>query len=461
MNQKRVFLKNAVFMTLGSVVLRFSGLWFRSCICSWIGASGVGVYQLIFSIFSLGITACTSGIGLAVTRMVAEGKGSRRYLRGCLCFALAMSFAAGAVLLAVSDFAACRLIGAPEAAAPLRLLAPGLPFIAVCACLKGYFFANRNIIVPMVGELWEQVATIGISYLLLTRTSLPELESLMIGNTLGEVAACAYVAAAFLLYVRRHGFAQEDGTKTRVLHNILHIAGPMLVGSFLRSSLFSAENLLIPAGLRKYGAGGTAALAQYGVMQGMVMPVIYFPMSFVSSVAMLLIPEIAEAAARGKRGTVRYSAEHAFRTTLMFGFLISTGMIVFADEIGRIFFGNEQAGNILRIMAPIVPLMYLDNVVDNMLKGLDQQMYSLKYNFSDSMMRVALISALIPVYGIRAYLAILFFSEIYNASLSISRLLKVTELKVDILGWIVFPAVSGALLYYVLILLKKAVSFFI
>ena len=460
MDRKRAFLRNAVLMTLGSVALRFSGLWFRTCICSWIGASGVGIYQLIFSIFSLGITACTSGIGLAVTRMVAEGKGSRRCLRGCLAFALAMSFAAGAALLAVSDFAADRLIGTPAAAAPLRLLAPGLPFIAVCACLKGYFFANRSIVVPMVGEFWEQLATIGISYLLLTDTPLPPLNALMAGSTLGEVAACAYVIAAFHFAVRRRGFAEDGGTG-HVLHDILHIAGPMLTGSFLRSALFSAENLLIPAGLRKYGAGGAAALAQYGVMQGMVMPVIFFPMSLVTSVATLLIPEIAEAAVQGRNGTVQDSAEHAFRATLMFGFLSSAVLIVFADEIGTVFFGNAQAGNILRIMAPIAPLMYLDNMVDNMLKGLDQQMYSLKYNFSDSAMRVALITLLIPVYGIRAYLVILFFSEIYNASLSISRLLKVTRLNVDILGWIIFPAVSGALLYYVLALLKKAVAFFI
>ena len=461
MNRKRLFVKNAVLMTVGSVALRFSGLWFRSCICSWIGASGVGIYQLIFSIFSLGITACTSGIGLAVTRMVAEGKGSKKYLLGCLSFALTMSFAAGTALVVVSNFAACRLIGTSAAAVPLRLLAPGLPFIAACACLKGYFFANRNIVIPMLGEFWEQFATIGISYLLLTRTSLPQLNALMLGSTIGEAAACAYVVAAFLFYIHRHSMAKDEETQPHVLHNILHIAVPMLIGSFLRSSLFSAENLLIPAGLRKFGAGGTAALAQYGVMHGMVMPCIYFPMSFVTSVAMLLIPEIAQAAARGHRRAVQYSAEHAFRTTLMFGFLTSAILIVFADEIGRIFFGNPQAANILRIMAPIAPLMYLDNMVDNMLKGLDQQIYSLKYNFSDSVMRVALITAFIPVYGIRAYLAILFFSEIYNASLSISRLLKVTELTVDIIDWIIFPAVSGALLYYILLLIKKVVIYFI
>jgi stage V sporulation protein B len=93
--------------------------------------------------------------------------------------------------------------------------------------------------------------------------------------------------------------------------------------------------------------------------------------------------------------------------------------------------------------------------VDNLLKGLDQQMFSLKVNLCDSVMRVALIAFFVPRFGIRAYLVILFASEIFNASLSIGRLLKFTKLKADVLDWIVYPAVCGGLAFYLLALLKK------
>ena len=459
MNRKRAFFRNAALLTVGSVVLRFTGLWFRAYITGRIGASGMGLYQLIFSIFALGITACTSGIGLAVTRLVAEGRGSKSCVLSCLRLALSLSFLAAGVLFFGADFAAERFIGTTAAAVPLKLLAPGLPFLAACACLKGYFFANRNTLVPVLGEFWEQAVTIGVSILLLSYAPLPPLDALMLASTLGEIASLIYIVPAFLLYVRRSGLPCRNGEGT--MQSVVHIAAPMLAGSFLRSALFSAENVLIPVGLKKYGAGGADALAQYGVMQGMVMPILFFPMSFISSVAMLLIPEIAEDSACGKRESVERNAERAFRFTLMFGFLTSAVFLVFAEELGSAFFGDAQASNILRIMAPIAPLMYLDNVVDNMLKGLDQQMYSLKYNFSDSCIRVFLIWLLLPMFGIRAYIAVLFFSEIYNASLSINRLLKTARLKVDIIGWILFPAVSGCLLYYLLAALKKALGFFI
>lgn len=457
--KKRAFYINTAILAGGSIAMRLAGLWFRSFVCARIGADGMGLYQLIFSVFMLGITACTSGIGLAVTRLVAEGRGSKGCILRCMGFALTLSLLAAGVLILSSEFIAVELIGNAAAAAPLRILAPGLPFIAACACLKGYFFAVRNTVIPVCGELLEQGVAIGASVLLL-RSPLPPLNALMLGSTISEIASFIYIALQIFAYTRRRG-GISNKKNPNVMRSILHIAAPMLFGSFLRSLLFSAENLMIPSGLRKYGAGGTAALAQYGVMQGMVMPVIFFPLSFVGSAAMLLIPEIAQARAENNRKVIQTYAQQAFRRTLMFGFITAAVLIAFAGEVGALLFGSAQAGEILRIMAPLAPLMYLDNMVDNMLKGLDQQMYSLKYNFSDALMRVVLIAVFIPILGIKAYIIILFASEIYNASLSIGRLLKVTSLKADILGWIVFPAVSGALLYYMLILLKKIICRFI
>lgn len=454
--KKRVFYLNAVILTASSVLLRLSNIWFRVFICSKIGASGMGLYQLILSVFILGITLSTSGVGLAVTRLVAEGRGTRDSIRRCVCYALVLSLAAAGALFTCADFISVHFIGDAVAAAPLRILAPSLPLIAIGACLKGYFLAIRNTIVPACGEWLEQFVTIGASIFLFTRLAAP-LEALMLGSTIGEVFSCAYIVVLYLIFAGRRGLSKAKSSG--VFQSVVHIAAPVLFGSFFRGLLSSTENILIPRGLRKYGAGDSGALAQYGTMQGMVMPILYFPSAFLAALSMLLIPEMAEANAGGKRATIQRSVEKAMRFTLTFSFLMTSVLIVFADSIGMAFYKSTQVGNILRIMAPILPLMYLDSVVDGMLKGLDQQLYSLKYNFSDSVMRVLLIAGLVPIFGIRAYIAILFMSEIYNASLSINRLLKVTAIEVDVVSWILTPAVLAALLYYLLLLLQKALCF--
>lgn len=456
MKKQRVFIMNAAILTASSVVMRLCNIWFRVFITGKIGASGMGLYQLIFSVFILGIAACTSGIGFAVTRLVAEGRGTRSAVRHCLTVALTLSFVAMTALFLFSDFISVKLIGSASATTPLRLLAPGLPFIATCACLKGYFLAIRNTVVPVCGEILEQIVTIGAALALFRLNMLP-LEALMLASTIGEVVSCFYIAIFYLIFVTRRALSNQ---KTKgILQSILHIAAPVLCGSFLRCLLSSTENILIPRGLKKNGAGEQGSLAQYGEMQGMVMPILFFPSAFLSALSMLLIPEMAEANAGGKKETIQKSASLSIRFTLIFSFMVTSVLIVFADDLGVAFYKSAEVGNILRIMAPIIPLMYLDSVVDGMLKGLDQQIYSLKYNFTDSTMRVILIATTIPLFGIKAYIAILFLSEIYNASLSINRLLKVTKLEVDIVSWILTPAVGAALLYYVMILVKKVICF--
>lgn len=449
MKLKQFFL-NSVILTATSILLRLSNIGFRTFICAQIGASGMGVYQLIFSVFFMMVILSTSGSSLAATRIVAEGRGTHSSLRQCLIFALGVSFSAAAVLFLVSDTVAIHLLGI-QSGLPLRLLAPSLPFMGVCSCLRGYFMAKRNSVVPSVTDAVEQLITIGSAVLLIQW--LTPLSALMLSSTIGEVISCACIWCLFRADLRKSKPPREKGENQ--FPRIFHIALPVMGGTFTRSLLNSTENLLIPRGLKSNGANATDALSQYGMIQGMVWPILLFPSSFLSSLAYLLIPELAEANARGNRLCIQKSTARAFRLTLIFSFFITAVLIVYAEDLCGLFYDSPQAGIVLRIMAPIIPLMYVDSIVDGMLKGLDQQLYSFRYNIIDSVLRVSFIAVFVPMYGMKAYLAMLFLSEIFNASLSINRLLKVTKIEVNITEWIIAPAVCAGLFYYFLIFLRR------
>ena len=70
--KKTVFIKNAVILTISSLILRFAGIIFKVYITRLIGSEGVGLYHLIFSFYMLASTFATSGISTAVTRRVTE-----------------------------------------------------------------------------------------------------------------------------------------------------------------------------------------------------------------------------------------------------------------------------------------------------------------------------------------------------------------------------------------------------
>ena len=100
---------------------------------------------------------------------------------------------------------------------------------------------------------------------------------------------------------------------------------------------------------------------------------------------------------------------------------------------------NELAGRFIGILAPVVPFMYLDAVADGILKGLNEQTSYLIFNLIDAVIRVILTYLLLPKFGIMGIVAVIIISELLNTVMSIARLVKVTDIKIMVFEWIIFP----------------------
>ena len=79
-----------------------------------------------------------------------------------------------------------------------------------------------------------------------------------------------------------------------------------------------------------------------------------------------------------------------------------------------------------------------------MLKGLGEQMASMRYNIIDAAASVALVLLLTPRLGVDGYVLCVFITEILNASLSLHRLIKVTGVRLKIIEYVAVPALAAA-----------------
>ena len=157
------------------------------------------------------------------------------------------------------------------------------------------------------------------------------------------------------------------------------------------------ENVLTPAGLRKNGAAASEALSQYGIVKGMVWPVLMLPTVLLAPFSSLLIPEVSAAAATRDDRRVRLMTRRCLKATLLYAFLIAGFLFTFAEPLCAVFFPSAPTSGYLRALCPLIPLLYLDQIVDSILKGLNQQVASMKYNMADAAMRVLLVFFLVPV----------------------------------------------------------------
>ena len=149
--KKTVFIKNAAILTASSLVLRFAGIIFKVWLAAKIGAEGIGLYQLVFSVYMFAATFATSGICTAVTRLVSEElvvgskAGVKRIIIRCVELSCFIAIISIAVLFFGAEFISANLLHETRAALSLKILAFSLPFMGICSCLKAYFIARRKV----------------------------------------------------------------------------------------------------------------------------------------------------------------------------------------------------------------------------------------------------------------------------------------------------------------------------
>jgi stage V sporulation protein B len=199
------------------------------------------------------------------------------------------------------------------------------------------------------------------------------------------------------------------------------------------------EHILIPYGLREFGLNQSQALEQYGMISGMVLPIVLFPYAFIHSFTSLLIPEISEAKSIGENKHIAYITTRAWRLTIIFGLCGAGILSVGSYELGVILYNSKQVGHYILCIAPLMALMYLDTVTDSILKGIGEHVYTMNINIADAVISVILVLLLVPQYGVYGYIAVLYLAELLNFSLSAYRLISKCRFKFKLFKWFLLP----------------------
>ena len=422
--------RDAAVLTLGSLALRCAGLLFQVLLAGRLGAEGLGLFQLILSVFGLAVALAAAGIRYVVTRLVSEELGLGRpgravsVLRRCFIAALALSACAGGLLTLLADAAAERLVGDARAADCLRILAAALPFCSLTSVMGGFFTAVRKTSRSAAVQLFEQAAMIALTLALLPLGEARDAAAacrLICAASVGADAAAFVFSAILYIHARRGLGLRGSGYPVR---RILSLGAPIAVTAWARSALSTLKHALIPAALRLSGEDAARALAAYGVVQGMVFPALAFPAAFFYSLAEVLVPELTEAQVRGDADGVRAAVGKALRVSYSAAAGLAALFFAYGRQLGDALYGSAEAGAYLAALSPYVLIMYMDAVADGMLKGLGEQFYSMCVNLAVAVLSLAAVRFAVPLLGVRGYLALIFFSELFNFSLSLRRLLK-------------------------------------
>lgn len=434
MNFKTNLMKNTVIMTLTNLLMRSVAVSFNAYLTSKIGSAGIGLFQLIMTVYSLAVTFSCAGIKLASTRVTVEintlGKHDlRRSMNMFDLYALFCGTAVCTVLFSFSGLISRLWISDMRAAESLQILAFSLPFVAVSASLSGYFTSSNLITHYSFIQLIEQGTKIAVAVFILNRINPSDVKSAC-AAIVASITASEAVSFTLSYTLKKLKIAPKTDKLRIGIKRLMRIAVPDAAGTCARSILLTIEHLLIPKGFEKSGANSTAALSAYGNIHAMALPILLYPCAVLTSFSALLIPDLAAKHERNDRKAISRSVEKNLRRTLIYSCASAAVLAVFAPLISDIIYKTDEAVLYIRILAPLVPIMYMDTVTDGMLKGLDQQIQSMRYNIIDSALCVLMVWFILPRYSVKGYIFILYASELINFYLSIGRLIKICDIRI-------------------------------
>lgn len=435
-NRKRLIM-NTALLTGSSLAMSAISMAFQVWLAARIGSAGIGLYQLVLSVAFLCTTFAVSGIRFAATRLVSEELGHERSwsvaaaMRRCFAYSLFFGLSALTVLWSFAEPIGFLWIGDARTVRSLKLIAFSMPFMSLSSVMSGYFTACGRVWKPTVVHLGEQLITIGFVAFFLTHSPAGDIEkncaAVMLGNVCGD--AISFVCMLLFYLTDRHSVRDYSAQKLKLTSRMLKVALPLAVSAYARSALSTLEHLLVPRGLKAAGFSADRALSGYGVIQGMVLPILSFPACILMALAELIIPELTEAQVRGNDGDISKTVSLLIKKGLGYSSAVALVLFVFADKLGVRIYSSPEAGDYLRLLAPLIPIMYTDMVADGCLKGLGQQLWCMGINLLDALLGVLLVWQVLPVFALKGYICIIYFNECVNFALSIMRLGKVTKIR--------------------------------
>ena len=403
--------RGTLLLTVSGAAAQALGFFYRAALTRLIGAENMGLYQLILPVYAVVQSLAYVGLTVTVSRLTAEycALGQPRMVRTVLGQALLLFvrvFAVLALLTAVlSDPLSAWVLGDARTRAGLLLLLPCLFLTGVENLHKHAFYGTGQVRVPALVEMGEQLirvtAVLGLLVLFRPRGGESTVALIVAGMLVCEVFSSAMM---FMLGRRQLrgdcSLRRDNGLQRRMAR----VAAPIALTSLLGSLMGSVNAVVIPQQLVRSGWEAGEAMAAFGVLFGMALPMMLLPMCFVGALSLILVPRLSEARLTGGAARVRRMVRRG--VTLAAAVLtVSLGVLLLAGPgLGTALFHERSIASYLPLLAVGALLEGLHAVLSSMLNGLSRERMCAACGLTSDAVELAVTFLLTASLGLDAYL---------------------------------------------------------
>lgn len=361
------FLAGAAISVIGIVICKVIGLVYVIPFYAIIGTQGGALYSYAYSIYNVFLNLATSGIPVAMSKVVSEYNEMKFYNTKERVFKIGLKVISilcvisFLVLFIFAPEVANMIIGGVEGgnstedvAMVIRVISTAVLVVPFLSVSKGYLQGHKIMQVSSIADILEQLARVIVilagSFLTLKVFNLSLNTAVgvaVFGATVGALVAYFYVflkikKAKDLKRHEKATLAEKKITDKDLIRKIIFYAMPFVVISLLQSVYVLVDVFTVVKGL--VGLGYTTAISEnvVSVIQTWGSKLNMIVMSISTGIITSLIPTIASAWAVKNIKEVNGKITQALQSLFLVVIPLSVGISFMSQAVWTVFYGYDE-----------------------------------------------------------------------------------------------------------------------
>ena len=378
-NIKQIVKTMTVVMVF-SCIERLLGFVYRIFLSRQLGSEGVGIYQISLSVVGLLMTLTASGIPITISRLMvkhdAEKRSDLSYKTVSAGIILSLVLSVPIVLLLTFFPDSFSFIFTDKRCFTLlKIVLPGVIITSVYAVIRGFFWGSKQFLTYSLIELAEETVMLIFGVVLINKAT-----DMMSGVTQAGYAVLysyifSFITAILFFFIRGGKIKNPKGE----LKPLIVSATPITAMRSMTSLINTLIAIVLPARLVLAGVPHSIALAEFGELSGMSIPLIYIPSTLIGSIALVLVPELSNNFYEKKIVTLKRNIEEAVKCSIFISCMIIPVFLSMGSEIGIMVYDNLQAGIYIERATLIMFPMSITLISTSILNSLNLERKTLLY----------------------------------------------------------------------------------
>ena len=329
-----------LILSIGGVLAKIFSAIYRIALTRILGGEGIGLYQLIFPLYSLCVVLTTAGLPMAISKVVSKHRQSKSViLKKCMLTTCLFGLLV-AVVLSISCKGLASLQGAKELWICYLILAPSIILVCAASVLRGYFQGMNYFTPTTVSNILEQFVKLalglGLSLVLINKSLIAAIVGAVSAIVVSEIVSFLVLLLCLKRQNKHQDEEQADVDTKGILKDILPIT---LTNIILPISGF-IDSLLV-VNLLAINFTKKMSIFLYGLESGAVASLIGLPTIFSLAIASVLLPSLTST---NHIYNKTYKLALGLKVVLMITIPCVVCFTFFPDKIIKILYADKLSG---------------------------------------------------------------------------------------------------------------------